>query len=118
MCCMPPVLIPCMILKIKGDIVEREVNFNILKKSSGNLMILVHARMGGVADTKVVYDGGQTAFLYRDKKDVVALDFIHPAIRADLKKKKEVLIVEVNGGSIIREYMTPVQAVKTMPVVA
>lgn len=97
---------------------EREVNFNILKNGEGNLMILVHARMGGVADTKVVYDGGQTALLHRTKDEIVALDFIHPAIRADLKKKKEVLIVEVNGGAVVREYMTPVQAVKKMPAMA
>ena len=95
---------------------EREVNFNILKNGEGNLMLLVHARSGGVSESKVVYDGGQTALLYRTDKDIVALDFIHPAIRTDLKKKKEVLIVEVDGGAIVREYMANVQAVKTLPV--
>ena len=95
---------------------EREVNFNILKNGEGNLMLLVHARMGGVENSKVVYDGGQTALLYRTEKDVVSLDFIHPAIRPDLKKKKEVLIVEVNGGSVVREYMATVQAVKALPI--
>lgn len=93
---------------------EREVNFNILKNGEGNLMLLVHARMGGVSGSKVVYDGGQTALLHRTEKDVVALDFIHPAVRADLKKKKEVLIVEVNSGAVVREYMAAVQAVKTL----
>ncbi len=93
---------------------EREVNFNILKNGEGNLMLLVHARKGGVADSKVVYDGGQTALLHRTDKDIVALDFIHPAIRTDLKKKKEVLVVEVDGGTIIREYMAAVQAVKSV----
>lgn len=93
---------------------EREVNFNILKNGEGNLMLLVHARTGGVANSKVVYDGGQTALLHRTDKDIVALDFIHPAVRADLKKKKEVLIVEVNEGTIIREYMATVQAVKSL----
>ena len=94
---------------------EREVNFNILKNGEGNLMLLVHARAGGVADSKVVYDGGPTALLHRTDKDIVALDFIHPAVRADLKKKKEVLIVEVNDGTIIREYMAAVKAVKSLP---
>ena len=95
---------------------EREVNFNILKNGEGNLMLLVHARMGGVENSKVVSDGGSTALLHRTDKDVIALDFIHPAVRADLKKKKEVLIVEVNGGAIVREYMAAVQAVKALPV--
>ena len=95
---------------------EREVNFNLLKNGEGNLMLLVHARTGGVENSKVVYDGGQTALLHRTEKDVVALDFIHPAVRTDLKKKKEVLIVEVDGGAIVREYMASVQAVKALPV--
>ena len=95
---------------------EREVNFNILKNGEGNLMLLVHARMGGVENSKVLYDGGQTALLHRTENDVVALDFIHPAIRADLKKKKEVLIVEVDGSAIVREYMAAVQVVKALPV--
>ena len=93
---------------------EREVNFNILKNGEGNLMLLVHARMGGVEDSKVVYDGGQMALLHRTEEDVVALDHIHPAVRADLKKKKELLVVEVNGGAIIREYMASVQPVKAI----
>ena len=95
---------------------EREVNFNILKNGEGNLMLLVHARIGGVSGSKLIYDGGQTAMLHRNAKDVVALDFIHPAVRSDLKKKKEVLIVEVDGGAIVREYMAAVQAVKALPV--
>ena len=94
---------------------EREVNFNILKNGEGNLMLLVHARMGGVKESKVVYDGGQTALLYRTDKDIVALDFIHPAVRTDLKKKKEVLIVEVNNEAVVREYIATVQAVKALP---
>ena len=95
---------------------EREVNFNILKNGEGNLMLLVHARLGGVNSSKVVYDGGTTALLHRTEKDIIALDFIHPAVRADLKKKKEVLIVEVDGGAIVREYMAAVQSVKKLPV--
>ncbi len=93
---------------------EREVNFNILKNGEGNLMLLVHARMGGVENSQVVYDGGQTALLHRSEKDIVALDFIHPAIRADLKKKKQVLVVEVNGSAVIREYMAAVKPVKSI----
>ena len=83
---------------------EREVNFNILKNGEGNLMFLVHARVGGVSSSKIVYDGGQMALLYRTKEDIVALDFIHPAIRADLKKKNLVICVneEVRKGRLYK----------------
>lgn len=94
---------------------EQENNFNILKNGSGHLMILIHARVSGVHEPHIVYDGGQTAVLYRDETNPVLLDYIHPAIRSDLKKQKSVLVVEANDGAIVREYKTSVQAVKAMP---
>ena len=94
---------------------EQENNFNILKNGAGHLMILIRARMTGVDGPYMVYDGGQSALLYRGKKEPVLLDYIHPAIRADLKKQKGVLIVEANDGAVVREYRSPVQVVKKMP---
>ena len=94
---------------------EQENNFNILKNGAGQLMVLIRARMGGVNQPRIVYDGGQVALLYRDKENPVLLNYIHPAVRSDLKKQNGVLIVETSDGAIIREYRTPVQVVRTMP---
>lgn len=94
---------------------EQESNFNILKNGAGHLMILIHAHVGGVSAPYIVYDGGQSALLYRDQENPVLLNYIHPAIRADLKKQKGVLVVETNDGAVIREYRSPVQVVKEMP---
>jgi hypothetical protein len=94
---------------------EQENNFNILKNGAGHLMILIRARMGGVETPHIIYDGGQVAILYRDEKNPVLLNYIHPAIRSDLKKQKGVLVVETNDGAVIREYRSPIQVVKTMP---
>ena len=95
---------------------ERENNFNILKNGSGRLMFLIRARMGGVQTPYIMYDGGENAVLYRDEKNPVVLNYIHPAIRSDLKGQKGVLVVETNDGAIIREYNSPVKLVKTLPV--
>ena len=95
---------------------EQENNFNILKNGAGHLMILIRARVGGVDAPHIVYDGGQSALLYRDEETPVLLNYIHPAIRADLKKQKGVLVVEANDGAIVREYRSPVQVVKSLPV--
>jgi len=95
--------------------VEREDNFNILKNGMGNLMILIRARLGGVKAPMLVYDGGQTALLYRTEKTPVILDYIHPAIRADLRAKKDVLVVETNEGAVVREYVSNVQVVPALP---
>ncbi len=95
---------------------EKENNFNILKNGAGHLMILIHAHIGGINAPYIVYDGGQSALLYRDKENPVLLDYIHPAIRSDLKKQKGVLVVETSDGSVIREYRSPIQVVESMPV--
>ncbi len=94
---------------------EQENNFNILKNGVGHLMILIHARMSGVSKPYLIYDGGQKACLYRSEKNPVLLNYIHPAIRADLKKQKGVLVVEANDGAIVREYRSSVQVVESMP---
>ena len=94
---------------------EREDNFNILKNGVGNLMILIRARMGGVKSPSIIYDGGQSALLYRTEKTPLILDYIHPAIREDLKNKKDVLVVETNEGSVVREYISNIQVVPALP---
>ncbi len=94
---------------------EREDNFNILKNGVGNLMILIRARLGGVKSPYIVYDGGQEALLYRTENKPIILDYIHPAIREDLKKKKDVLVVETNEGAVIREYISSIQLVPALP---
>jgi len=93
----------------------QENNFNILKNGAGHLMILIHAHIGGINAPYIVYDGGQAALLYRDKENPVLLDYIHPAIRSDLKKQKGVLVVETNDGAIVREYRSPIKVVQSMP---
>lgn len=98
--------------------IERESGFNILKNGMGQLMILIHAHMGGVRTPKIVYDGGQAALLYRTNSAPVLLDFIHPAIRRDLRGQNEVLVVETDNGAIIREYTTMVQVVPTLPLIS
>ena len=95
---------------------ERETSFNILKNGSGRLMFLIRARIGGVSSPYMVYDGGENAVLYRDEKNPVMLNYIHPAIRSDLKGQTGVLVVETNDGAIIREYNLPIKLVKALPV--
>ncbi len=94
---------------------EREDNFNILKNGVGNLMILIRARLGGVKAPYIIYDGGQEALLYRTENTPIILDYIHPAIREDLKKKKDVLVVETNEGAVVREYISNIQVVPALP---
>lgn len=96
-------------------LIEQEENFNILKNVSGDLMVLMRARMENAHEPRIVYDGGEHALLYRNENNTVILDYIHPQIREDLSHAEGVLVVEAQGQSIIREYVVPVKIMKKIP---
>ncbi len=96
-------------------LIEQEENFNILKNVSGDLMVLMRARMENAHEPRIVYDGGEHALLYRNENNTVILDYIHPQIRNDLAHAEGVLVVEAQGQSIIREYVVPVKIMKKIP---
>ena len=98
------------------NLVEHEKKFSILKNPAGDLMILIRARLEDAERPKLVYNGGEHALLYRNDHHTVVLDYIHPAIRKALRQKKQVLIVETNNGSVVREYVCDVAYLKNVSV--
>ncbi|MGN1063005.1 MAG: hypothetical protein ACI4QM_01600 [Alphaproteobacteria bacterium] len=96
-------------------VIEEEKQYNILKNVSGDLLILIRARMDDAVKPQIVYDGGEHALLYRNQNNTVVLEYVHPEVRQDLKNITSVLIVEAQGGSIIREYHTKVKSIKKVP---
>ena len=97
-------------------LIEQEKNFNILQNESGNLMILIRARLEDANKPKLVYNGGEHALLYRNDYNTIVLDYIHPAIRKALRRKKQVLIVETSNGAVVREYVCNVAYLKDISV--
>ena len=100
---------------MKKPLIEQERNYNILQNESGDLMILIRARLENADRPKLVYNGGEHALLYRNDHHTVVLDYVHPAIRKVLRRKKQVLIVETNNGAVVREYVCAVAYLKDLP---
>lgn len=96
--------------------VEQEKKYHILKNPAGHLMILIRARLENAESPTIIYDGGEHALLYRNQNNTIVLDYIHPAVRSDLMSVKDILIVEVQGESIIREYNSQVKQMKHIPI--
>ena len=86
-----------------------------MRNPSGDLMILIRARLDDAIKPRMVYDGGDHAVLYRNAESTIVLDFIHPAVRSDLKRVPSLLVVEAHDGAIIREYMVEVKHMKSIP---
>lgn len=96
-------------------LIEEETKYNILKNISGDLMILMRARIDAAEKPQIVYDGGEHALLYRSKDNTIVLGYVHPDVRQDLTRVETVLIVEAQGSSIVREYYSKVKTMKKIP---
>ena len=59
-----------------------------------------------------IYDGGDTALLFRDWDSNVRLNHISEEARPILKSAEDIYIVEVQDEDIIRDYYAPVRIVR------
>lgn len=86
--------------------------YDILQNEEGEILIIINAFTGGPENPRFVYDGGETALLYRNKENTVVFNAIPADARLPLKSVNSMLIVEVENEDVAREYTTPVRLVK------
>ncbi|MBR5130188.1 MAG: hypothetical protein IKV03_03080 [Alphaproteobacteria bacterium] len=96
-------------------LIEEETKYNILKNISGDVMILIRARIDDAVNPQIVYNGKEHALLYRSQNNTIVLGYIHPDIRTDLALASSVLIVEAQGSSIVREYYASIKVMSDIP---
>lgn len=93
---------------------QSEGKYEIIKNAAGEIMILITYRAGGPENPLILYDGGEEALLYRSRESSVMLGNIHVEARPLMKVVAEVLMVEVEGNEVAREYNVPVRHVKNL----
>ncbi len=91
---------------------EQESRYDILQNEQGEILIIINARAGGPENPRFVYDGSETALLYRSKSSAVIFQNIAADARMPLKSVSSMLIVEVEDEDVAREYTVPVRVVK------
>lgn len=97
-----------------GQELEQESRYDILQNEQGEILIIINARSGGPENPRFVYDGGETALLYRTKESAVVFKSIAVEARLPLKSVSTMLIVEVENEDVAREYTVPVRIVKNV----
>ena len=97
----------------KQDLAE-ESRFDILQNEEGEILIIINSFAGGPENPRFVYDGGETALLYRTKDNTVVFNAIPKDARLPLKSVKSMLIVEVENEDVAREYTVPVRLVENI----
>lgn len=86
--------------------------YDILQNEAGEILIIIDSRAGGPENPRFVYDGSETALLYRSKENAVIFNDIAVSARLPLKSVSSMLIVEVENEDVAREYVVPVRIVK------
>ncbi|MBR2137287.1 MAG: hypothetical protein IJ852_04950 [Alphaproteobacteria bacterium] len=91
-----------------------EIFCKIYQNAKGEIMMMVDSSDGGPENPRFVYDGGSRALFYRTQKKPFILRNIEEPARVPLKSVKEILIVEIDGQEVAREYMIPVRIVEDL----
>ena len=94
-----------------------EGTYEILQNGAGEILIIIKQRRGGPENPRFVYDGGETALLYRSRESSVFLGGINENARQPLKAVDEVLVAEIDGDEVAREYIVPVRLVRDLKAV-
>ena len=94
-----------------------EGTYEILQNAAGEILIMIQQRRGGPENPRFVYDGGETALLYRSRESSVFLGGINQEARQPLKAVDEVLVAEIDGEEVAREYLVPVRLVRDLKAV-
>lgn len=85
--------------------------YSILQNANGEIMVMISSREGEPDNPHFIYDGKDTALLYRSPESSMAFRHIDEGAKEPLRNVKEVLIVEIEDDDVAREYNAPVRMV-------
>ena len=93
---------------------EYDKKYEILQNEKGDILIIIGYCKGGPVEPKVVYDGGSTVLLYRNKESSFFLTGVSENARQPIQYADNITIAEVSGDEVIREYIAQVRLIKNM----
>lgn len=86
--------------------------YTILQDHEGGLVLMIEPQTSTPNEPMFIYDGGDTALLFRDWDSNVRLNNISEEARPILKDAEEIYVVEIQGDDIICDYYAPIRIVK------
>ena len=85
--------------------------YQILQDHDGDLLLIIEPQTTDPDGPIFIYDGGDTALLFRDWDSNVRLKNISEEARPILKDADDIYVVEIQDERIIRDYMAPIRLV-------
>lgn len=93
-------------------LIEKQDFFEIIENKFGELAVFIDARKDEPANPLLEYDGKSTALLKRNNRMAVKLEGINAETGAALAEQEFVMIVELEGETVVRTYGVPVETVE------
>ena len=88
--------------------------YSILKNNEGKLMLRLDVQPSEPDEPLFIYDGGDTAVLFRNWGSTIALTNLDESCRSILKDSKEIRVVEAEGEDFIRDYIVSIRIVRNV----
>ena len=86
--------------------------YSIKQSKEGDLLLIIEPQACDPDFPLFIYDGGDTALLFRDWGSTIRLGSISMQARAALRKADEIYVVEMKGDNICRDYFAPIRIVR------
>jgi len=91
-----------------------EGRYDILQNTAGEILIIIKYHESDPDNPRIVYDGTETALLYRSRESAMLLEQINKKAREPLMGVDEVLVVEVKDDDVAREYKVPIRKIRSL----
>ena len=88
--------------------------YQILQNKNGDLMLVIEQQMNDPEDPMFIYDGGDTALLFRNWDSSLRLNNLSEQARPSLQNADEILVIEKQDECVIRNYIAPIRLVRNV----
>lgn len=86
--------------------------YTILQDHEGGLVLVIDLQSSAPNEPMFIYDGGDTALLFRDWDSSIRINKISDEARPILKNAEDIYVIELQGEDILRDYFAPIRIVK------
>lgn len=86
--------------------------YTILQDHEGGLVLVIDLQPSAPNEPMFIYDGGDSALLFRDWDSSIRINNISEDARPILKNAEDIYVVEIQGEDILRDYFAPIRIVK------
>ena len=86
--------------------------YSIKQSKEGDLLLIIEPQSCDPDFPLFIYDGDDTALLFRDCSSTLRLGSLSELVRPALKNADEIYVVEMQGDDIYCDYFAPIRHVR------